>query len=362
MRLPALFAGVFGAGNVGPGRRVRPLFASQVAWDDNLRQALEFLNQTVGAPGTLLHAVAGAPYFGAESIAANATNVTVDEVIAAVDAGLAGYDPAGGIDAHFMLGVYSAISAFHGLVFLGYEGGPDFSAFSSRAILNATGDAQRDSRFAGLFSKYLALWSAFGNAGPLFHFWAGASDFSQQYGCWGLLESMREPVTPKTIGFDAARAAPRPANALGLPLPVARAPCAAFAGAYPPYPSGGAITPKDFNSSWQENEFFYALALSPSDLARASLRVVLYTAMAAPPAGQVLDACVRGRGELRCQAAPVPQGGTLAAPVASAPLLLPLGPEDAAFRGLVTLRIRILGGRGADIADLLIVAFDASAV
>ena len=84
--------------------------------------------------------------------------------------------------------------------------------------------------------------------------------------------------------------------------------------------------------------------------------------MAAQPAGQVLDACVRGRGELRCQAAPVPQGGTLAAPVASAPLLLPLGPEDAAFRGLVTLRIRILGGRGADIADLLIVAFDASAV
>ena len=361
VRLPKLFAAVFGADAVGPGLRVRPLFASQIAWDDNLLQALTYLEDVVGPPGRLLHAVAGAPYFGTD-IAADKmpAQPTADFVLDAVAAALAQYDPRGtNFSDFYMISVFATIAGWHGVAHLGYEGGPDFSAYNSAAVLNATAAAQRDARFAGLYAQYLALWQLHGSNGFLNHFTAGASDWAEQYGNWGLTESMRAPSSTKLAGFDAARAAPMPANALGLALPVARHQAASFAGTYheSPYPPYGALTGQKLNSSW-----LYPLATSPGDLADGKqLRVVVYTALAAAPTGQQVEACVQGAGALRCAALDIAEGGDVAGGgLASAPALLPLASADTWARGLLVLRLRAAGA--GDTASVALCGFDASVV
>ena len=63
------------------------------------------------------------------------------------------------------------------------------------------------------------------------------TDFDSQWGCWGLIENMREPVSMKTKGFDAARTAPIPPNKLGAPLPVSKLPARHFMGNYHAQPA-----------------------------------------------------------------------------------------------------------------------------
>lgn len=357
VRLPALFGAVFGAGNVGPRRRVRPLFASQVAWDDNILQAFIYLEDVHGPPNSLLGAMAGAPYFSPAG--AVPPNASVDLVLSMVSKNIAGDLPGAGWDETHSVAVFATLAAYYGLPLFGYEGGPDFSAYSDPSILAATAGAQRDPRFAGLFETYLRGWSSFGSVGLLNHFTASATDFQSQYGNWGLLESMREQVTPKTLGFDAARIAPRSGNMLGISLPATNrsaAYCAdAAVNATGPMASCS-YGPWGLNCSW-----LYPLAADPTDIVNgASLSVTAYTVLPVPPAGHVIEACIQGAGAMRCKSAPVPQGGSLGAPIALPPMLLPLAASDAWARGLLALK---LGLRGAqDVQNLTLVAFDASIV
>jgi hypothetical protein len=179
----------------------------------------------------------------------------------------------------------------------------------------AEAGAQRNARFSALYEQYLGLWALHGSNGFLCHFTAGASDWAQQYGNWGLTESMRAATSTKLAGFDAARAAPRPANALGLALPAARHEAASFAGTYheSPYPPFGALAGPKYNASW-----LYPLAAAAGDLADGRhLRVVVYTALAAAPTGQQVEACVQGAGALRCASLDVAQGGDVAGGLSS---------------------------------------------
>jgi hypothetical protein len=79
-------------------------------------------------------------------------------------------------------------------------------------------------------TQYYLNWAAYGNAGPLNQFEAGASNWGAQFGCWGLVEDIGDVTSTKLAAFDAARAAQRPPNALGIPIPTSGFPAGYYAG------------------------------------------------------------------------------------------------------------------------------------
>lgn len=79
-------------------------------------------------------------------------------------------------------------------------------------------------------TEYELTWAAYGTNGRLNQYRAGASDWSEQYGCWGLSERIADTTSTKLAGLDAAHAAPRPPNALGLPVPTTGLPAGYFSG------------------------------------------------------------------------------------------------------------------------------------
>lgn len=72
------------------------------------------------------------------------------------------------------------------------------------------------------------------HASPSTEFEAGASNWSTQFGCWGLVERITDTASSKLSAFDAARVAPRPANALGIPVPTIGFPAGYYSGCNAP--------------------------------------------------------------------------------------------------------------------------------
>ena len=376
IRIPKLFAAVFGAGAVGPGKRVRPVFATQV-WDDNALQALQYLEDVWGSPKELLHALAIAPYFSAP-IASGKQNVSVDQVINDTKYNILSQNATNGWSDANSLGIFNTLAAWHGVQLLSYEGGPSYSGnlwspnktqeIVEQEVIHTTAGAQRDPRFAGLFQLYLSQWYEYGAAGFLTHFYGGATDFDSQWGCWGLIENVRQPWSQKTIGFDAARKLPIPANKLGLRLPVQKAAAKNFMGNYHSQPQPhDALNVSKYSGPWNYNHsWLYPLAANASDLQDGNtLNVVLYTALPGPAAGQKVELCVQGLGGLRCDTVAVPSGGSLdSGGVPTAAARLPLKTLDGGYRGLLTLYMRAVGTipTADDATNYWIVAFDASIV
>jgi len=92
VRIPRIFASVFGAAGVGPGARVRPVLAGQVAFAEPLQQGIGYLEAVWGPPRVRLHAFAGAPYFGAGTSGAG----TVPALLARIGAAVASLHPSAG--------------------------------------------------------------------------------------------------------------------------------------------------------------------------------------------------------------------------------------------------------------------------
>ena len=228
IRIPALFRGVFGSGAVGQHARVRPVLAGQVAYSEPILQGLRYLESVWGQPSTMLHALAGAPYFGAGT----GNLSTVPQLLQRVAEGVAALHPSAGWGRGGGLQQHATLAAWYRTFFHGYEGGPDFSEGGQDYALS--GAAQRDAGFTPIMTQYYLNWAAYGNAGPLNQFEAGASNWSMQFGCWGLVERIADVSSPKLAAFDAARAAPRPANALGIPVPTAGFPAGFYAGCSAP--------------------------------------------------------------------------------------------------------------------------------
>jgi hypothetical protein len=352
------------------------VFATQV-WDDNALQALEYLEDVWGKPKDLLHALAIAPYFSSPD-ANGKTNVTVDQVINDTKYNILSQNVTNGWSDANPLGIFNTLAAWHGVMLLSYEGGPSYSGnlWSSnktqeiveQEVIHTTADVQRDPRFAGLFQTYLSQWYEYGAAGFITHFYGGATDFDSQWGCWGLIENVREPTSEKTAGFDAARKLPIPPNKLGLKLPVTKAKAKDFMGNYhlqlQPYDALNVTKyagPWNYNHSWM-----YPLASDVASLKDGNtLKVTLYTALAGPAAGQAVELCLQGLGGLRCDTVVVSSGGTLdQGGVATTPALLPLKTLDAGYRGLVTLYMRAVGTIPAadDATNYWIISFDATVV
>ena len=71
---------VFGADNVGNGKRVRPLLAGQIVQPIIVGEGLKYLENVWGAPNSILHGIAGAPYFNIAGGYNTWANLTINEV------------------------------------------------------------------------------------------------------------------------------------------------------------------------------------------------------------------------------------------------------------------------------------------
>lgn len=339
VRLPSLFKQVFGAGAVGKDLRVRPVYCSQIAYTFVGQMPLQYLQDVYGAPDTMLHAFCGAPYFSTGSYLNVTANVTAEQILNATALNIADMTPAAGWGGAQGIANYAILGAWYGLHIHGYEGGPDYSG--QNAAEQAKGDAQRDPRFTQLYQTYLTDgWYAHGSTESLNHFTAGASNWDEQYGNWGLLEDMRVPVSTKTLAFDAVRAAPTPTNALGWPIPALQAPAGTFAGHNtPPNP---VVQYFGVNTTW-----LYPFSVDPSLITPSGgrLNVTVYTAIDGAPSGQQIEVAVNS-GAFRAGLTSVPPGGSVTAGVPCAPVLLDLTAADAWARGLIVVRLRAAVGAG----------------
>ena len=214
-----IFRTVYGNESVGHDAWVRPLLAGQVVNPFIVQLGLEYIDAVFGGVSGALHGIAGAPYFNLGPYD-DAPNLTVDGVLAAMNDSISNMSlPVVGVSQASYLAGHARLAYFYGLEVRAYEGGPDTSVGNvSPQALAAKANASTDPRIAGLMTRYLDVWSSYG-FGPLNIFTAGAGNPINQYGYYELLWDMRVPTTPKTMGVDAYRLAPRPPPSVGIPLP-----------------------------------------------------------------------------------------------------------------------------------------------
>jgi hypothetical protein len=216
-------ADIFGAvftGDVGPNKRVRPVLAGQVANTEVVRQGLVYLEAVWGPPGTIIHAIAGAPYFNLGDEANSNPNLTVDQVIDAMNASITNMSTSFGIGEDNPLAGNLGFAYHYGVQFRCYESGPDTSGPNDSGSLWAKANATIDPRMQDLVMRYERTLAEYGPAsGPANYFVAGASPLYEQYGSYGLLYDMTITDTPKLRAIDATRVMQRPPPTIGVPIP-----------------------------------------------------------------------------------------------------------------------------------------------
>ena len=224
-----LFKTVFGADNVGSGKRVRPLLAGQVSFAAPVKTGLEYIEAVFGAPNQFFHGIAGAPYFGIPTTLNANPNLTVDEIFKGFDENIHNMSIAQGFAEDNQLAVHIALAYHYGLQMRGYEGGPDTNGPGlGKSYLAVKGAANVDPRIEGRIETYLTNWYSWGRAmGPLNYFVAGATNLLDQYGSYGILQDMRLQDSYKVKGVDAIRVKPLPKTPLGIPLVPFTANCTA---------------------------------------------------------------------------------------------------------------------------------------
>lgn len=194
----------------GSDRLVRVL-GTQVAWDHPTRQILGALDNSRTNPRNQeVDAVALAPYFGPANLP-NGYDSTLDQILAAGENGIAQTDA--------WVKMTKAITEPRGLKLIAYEGGQHYASpnapqhFTDKLIA-----ANRDPRMKDLYFKSLDSW--FGNGGGIFmHFNYIANP--SKYGSWGLLESVKQPISTAYKYQALAEYFTRPKPAPTLELTVA---------------------------------------------------------------------------------------------------------------------------------------------
>lgn len=215
------FRTVFGAAAINT--RVRAVLAGQVANPDVTEAGLEYIEKTYGPPKNYFYAVASAPYFGVWD-ADSKTNLTKDQALDALSASVDSWKN------NKDLQQMQAQATYYGLRHLAYEGGADTFGPNNIAAKKA---ASQDPRMKALVVRYLNDW--YSNGGGLFmQFVAGATNWSTQYGTWGLTEDMAKQNTPKTQGIDTVLKSPLPLITAGALLP-AQVDARVYVGATQPF-------------------------------------------------------------------------------------------------------------------------------
>jgi len=303
-----IFKTVFGADNVGAGKRVRPLLCGQVSYAAPIEEGLRYLENVFGPPSTILHGICGAPYFGLPDRVNKDANITVDDVFSGFDETIHNESLAFGVAEDNPLAVHVALAYHYGLEMRAYEGGPDTSGPNlGERYLETKGNATVDARMQDRVTTYLNNWFEYGRAmGPLNYFVAGASNLIDQWGVYGILFDMRLPdASFKLKAVDAVRSQPRAATpASAIPLVPFTANCTRdMVGArrpiLPPYHCDyfGANSTFDFFLQTDSAGALSATAFVHTSLTNATLGVQLnnlpelLVACPPTPAGEDWSAC-----------------------------------------------------------------------
>jgi hypothetical protein len=180
-----LFKTVYGDNSFGT--TIRPVLASQVSWPELIKQGLSFIETTYGAPQKYFYAVAGAPYFSGSLAPKHATvNEIVQSMRASSDSSRA------------LRNAYAEIASTYQLPLFAYEGGPDNGGGDTTNIANRI-LANRDSAMGAAVTHDLTNnWYPLG--GDLFMYFT-LNGNSSRYGCWGAIEDITKPATPKYLAL-----------------------------------------------------------------------------------------------------------------------------------------------------------------
>jgi hypothetical protein len=178
-----IFTEIFGDKNF---TRLRPVFATQVGYEEVYKQGLQFLEHQYDAPNTVFYGIAGAPYFQISDELNRKKDLTLDEIFAAIPENMArnlGYAKT--------LHTYARRYKLHHLA---YEGGQHLQDHGDVGNSDVKIAANRDPRMGTAIEKYLREWFALG--GETFMYFTLTSGYSK-WGSWGLLENVTDEGSPK---------------------------------------------------------------------------------------------------------------------------------------------------------------------
>ena len=205
-------------GAVGPAlfERVIPVLGAQAASTYSATAALQSSYWAAGPAAKYpLKAIAIAPYWGSNPSAADCTAMTgqkdggLADFFAALtgQTGTAGHTytsvPSGGYLGQakgWMKSYAGLMSAYPSMKLIAYEGGQGFLATTAGTCSGwpkLVAAAERDARMAGAYTDYLTYWqSNVGSTGANIHNLFNDVFPLSQYGAWGLLESVMQPLDP----------------------------------------------------------------------------------------------------------------------------------------------------------------------
>lgn len=285
-RISDLFKTVFGEGNVGLWKRVRPILAGQAVNIIVLMNGLDYLNAVHGPPSSFIHGIAVAPYFGLGEYQ-RWSNLTTDMVLDGLNSSIQEFLPENGWARRAPLGVHATYAAWYGLTVYGYEGGPDLIAGCASCSLDAKKNATRDHRITNLCVTYLNGWYGFGF--QTLNWFSGGARKIHGNVPYNLLEDMRQEILVDTTHMfnstSAVAQLPRPSPKLkaidevrgrtsiqlnfGIPIPSYNFNATNFMRHNDPYPD------PDLRNLTSNSTFYYPLKIVESPI---QINVTVYVA------------------------------------------------------------------------------------
>jgi hypothetical protein len=187
--------------------RIRPVLCAQHGYTMTIRQPLEFLNAVYGPPSNYLYAISCAPYFGLTNDQSARTDLTADDIFAALPANLDTCIRA--------MRDYTVFARWYNVKFCAYEGGFGLVGTESQPVKAAVND---DPRIRSFIRDYCQQFCQMGGDFLCYFCAIHAHD---QYGTFGLTDNVHYITGPKYLGVLDALAAPRAAVTTGSPVPAA---------------------------------------------------------------------------------------------------------------------------------------------
>jgi hypothetical protein len=195
-----IFSEVMGAAAMNT--RFRPVLATQFGYRAIGEQQLKYMAKYHGAPKTFVYGVAGAPYFTMTADQIASTTLTVDQILASLQANVdTEFAPS------FRTGPYAggdwtnvtqkALADFYGIKSLAYEGGLDMGQSAANTANKMA--AVKDARMGAIAKSALDQWFGCGN--DLFLYYSLSSGWGS-YGYWGLTNKASSLDTPR---YNAAK-------------------------------------------------------------------------------------------------------------------------------------------------------------
>eukprot|EP00730_Choanoeca_flexa_P003920 TRINITY_DN11537_c3_g8_i1.p1 TRINITY_DN11537_c3_g8~~TRINITY_DN11537_c3_g8_i1.p1 ORF type:complete len:676 (+),score=142.63 TRINITY_DN11537_c3_g8_i1:175-2028(+) len=289
VRIPSLFAKVFGEDQVGRGdkTRIKPLLAGQSSDARFMQRQLEYLAAT--QPGAIdrLQSLAMSAYFRIERDLQQNNSLTGDEILASFNRSLALNMPR--IQSQFA--AHAVLQTYYGVPELrGYESGP--SSFGAQSVPGKV-EANQSPKMQDLVERMYLYWHQHGFS-TLNYFHAGVDDYNSPFGQWSTHWRYSVPTTSKTLALDAVAKQALPDITLGAAVPITNFTSSTYVGYYskiPGQPSGPNITYITQNTSWNY------LFRRPVDTKADKMSLTVYTTTTTNASSCTLTATVANQGK-----------------------------------------------------------------